>query len=89
MAHDRKDRGQPTGIRHRDVTAPSLSIKAPEFARHLTYGGQTAYPHFFSSRFEASVLGRRYLEMKKISHTGLLDVGDATRSNEMQERGHH
>jgi hypothetical protein len=29
------------------------------------------------------------LETEKISHTGLLDVCNATRSNEMQKRGHH
>jgi hypothetical protein len=29
------------------------------------------------------------LETEKISHTGLLDVCDATQRNKMQERGHH
>ena len=29
------------------------------------------------------------LETEKVSHTGLLDVCNATRSNEMQKRGHH
>jgi hypothetical protein len=49
LAHNRKDRGQPTGIRHRHVPASCLPIKAPEFARHLTYGGQAAYSHFPAS----------------------------------------